>query len=313
MKKFWNYKLWWRVPIGLFSLIGVLSVICIIYGNTQRLRTRLASFNQQLSPVVKIQRRGNNWRIVNVQTRKTIVKHLDGWENIEYPDSMLLFETNHKYGFVNINTGTIDIEPQYDHAWAFSEGLAAVMNDNQVGFIRPNGTMALPMKFIFELERELKCNFQHGFCYLADSTFQYGIIDTLGNWFIEPLYDRITFGDNYFIAFKKGSLSKQIAFDGHIINEQVVDAIYKISYNINAYDEIAGCEVEHTVVNPNFFKYAMYDRYGLMNKKGEIITPPIYTGIDGLGPKLFRAILQDNYSEVLIDDKGNVVSDLAKK
>lgn len=312
MKKFWNYKLWWRVPIGLFALIGLLTVICLIYGNTQRLRTRLASFNQQLSPVVKIQRNGNHWRIVNVQTRKTIAKHVDGWKDIEYPDSMLLFETNHKYGFININTGKIVIEPQYDHAWAFSEGLAAVMNDNQVGFVRPNGTMALPMQYRFELERELKCNFRHGFCYLADSTFQYGIIDTLGNWFIDPLYDRITFGDDYFVAFKKGNFSKQIAFDGHIINEYVTDGIYDLSYTIQIYDEDAGYEVNHRVTNPDFFTYAAYDRYGLMDKNGKFLTLPIYTGISGLGPNLFRATLQDNYSEVVLDSKGNVVSDFAK-
>lgn len=311
MKK-WNYKLWWRVPLGMFALIGVLSVISALCDYTHGVETQVDPDDQQLSPIVTIQHKQGKWSMVNVQKGRTIVKNLERWENVAYPDSMLLFRTNNKYGFININTGKIVIEPQYDHAWAFSEGLAAVMNDNQVGFVRPNGTMALPMQYRFELERELKCNFRHGFCYLADSTFQYGIIDTLGNWFIDPLYDRITFGDDYFVAFKKGNFSKQIAFDGHIINDHVVDGVYDLSYNITVYDEASGCNTDRAIINPNFFVYAMYDRYGLMNKNGEFITLPIYTGIRGLGPNLFRATLQDHYSEIILDGKGHVVSTSAK-
>lgn len=40
----------------------------------------------------------------------------------------------------------------------------------------------------------------------------------------------------------------------------------------------------------------------------EMITKPIYTSIYGLSPHLFRAILQDGHSEVLIDEHGRVLS-----
>ena len=57
-----------------------------------------------------------------------------------------------------------------------------------------------------------------------------------------------------------------------------------------------------------FYEYKVSDRSGLMNSRGEFITKPIYTSIYGLSPHLFRAILQDGHSEVLIDEHGRVLS-----
>ncbi|MBO7587222.1 MAG: hypothetical protein J6T13_08635 [Bacteroidales bacterium] len=62
------------------------------------------------------------------------------------------------------------------------------------------------------------------------------------------------------------------------------------------------------VLNPDFYEYRVGCYSGLINSKGEIITPPIYTNITGISPTLFKAQLQDWNSIVIIDQKGKVIS-----
>lgn len=50
-----------------------------------------------------------------------------------------------------------------------------------------------------------------------------------------------------------------------------------------------------------------------MSATGEFITPPIYTDISGLSATLFRVRLQNYYSEILINDKGQVLTKGFKK
>ena len=61
-------------------------------------------------------------------------------------DSLTVFCDKHgRRGFLNVNTGKVVIEGQYRHAWHFSEGLAAVVDDNgKVGFINYDNEMVIP-------------------------------------------------------------------------------------------------------------------------------------------------------------------------
>ena len=64
--------------------------------------------------------------------------------------------------------------------------------------------------------------------------------------------------------------------------------------------------------NNDFYEYRVGGYSGLLNGNGEVITPPIYTDITGITPTLFKAQLQDWNSLVIIDQKGNVLSKVAK-
>ena len=54
----------------------------------------------------------------------------------DYDDSLTVFCKDNKRGFLNCYTGEIVIEPQYEAAWVFSDGLAAVKKDgSKIKFI----------------------------------------------------------------------------------------------------------------------------------------------------------------------------------
>jgi len=310
MKKIHSSRLWLRIPCTIFTIIGVIVLIFLVVAlmdNPSGRRHR--KFERSLSPVVKeVSGKKDQNNLVNSKTGKTIIKDITVDMHVSLEDSLCHFIKDGKRGFVNLNTGHVDIAPQYDHAWIFSEGLAAVVQGDKLGFIHPDGSIAIPLQFAYNKRLKRDYLFLGGYCVVADSTEQFGLIDTLGNWVIQPAYDKIAIAPDYVVASKTGEFNQQIAYDGHIINDRVIENVFDLHYDINVYDQDYGCDAERTITNQRYFKYAVYGRMGLMDQYGHFITPPIYTELYGFGPKLFRAILQDEHSEVIIDQKGHIIS-----
>lgn len=84
------------------------------------------------------------------------------------------------------------IEPQYDHAFPFSEGLAAVVVDGKIGFIDRNGTMVIEPVFDGRQATSAESGL---YVFAGDRALirdkgKYGFIDKKGTVIIEPQYDR---------------------------------------------------------------------------------------------------------------------------
>ena len=71
-------------------------------------------------------------------------------------DSLTVFcDKEGKRGYLNVNTGKVVINGQYNHAWHFSEGLAAVVADNgKVGFINYDNEMVIPAVYDYVVDYE---------------------------------------------------------------------------------------------------------------------------------------------------------------
>jgi hypothetical protein len=82
------------------------------------------------------------------------------------------------YGYVN-TSGDMVIEPQYNQAWNFVEGMARVRVDGKWGFIRPDGSVAIAPEF------DLAWDFSGGLA-LVEIDGRYGYIDTSGAYVWEP-------------------------------------------------------------------------------------------------------------------------------
>jgi len=63
-----------------------------------------------------------------------------------YSDNLLLFCDEVKYGYINAD-GDVVIEPQFDMALKFSEGLAGVKINNKWGYINSDGKIKIEPKF----------------------------------------------------------------------------------------------------------------------------------------------------------------------
>ena len=57
-------------------------------------------------------------------------------------DSLVCFSDGNRRGYFHLRDGKVVVKPKYQHAWVFSEGLAAVDENGRVKFINPQGEVA---------------------------------------------------------------------------------------------------------------------------------------------------------------------------
>ncbi|MCQ2284602.1 MAG: WG repeat-containing protein [Bacteroidales bacterium] len=247
--------------------------------------------------------------IINPTTKRTIVKDIDWCHYTDGKDTIILFAKKGKRGFCNIITNEVIVEPTtYTRAWVFSEGLAAVEKDGRIGFVDSNGKLVIGLKFSYRGNPLTKFVFHDGHCVVADANNKIGVIDPKGNWIIKPEYDDIELAKEYAIVYTKGDFKKQIDFNGKVLQEGIIDNISNIYYDSTYINSETGEPESCQVQNLEYYEYGVGRYVGLINNKGQFITPPIYTYINGVTPTLFCAILQDNYSKVFIDINGKVIS-----
>ena len=257
---------------------------------------------------------------------KWISPLLDG-EN--YDDTLTVFcDKNDKRGYLNAYTGEVVIEPQYDAAWVFSEGLAAVMKDDTIAFIDRKGEIVIPFNFRHNERRYdydyIDYVFHDGYCYMIGDNGYLGLINKSGEWCIEPAYifiSRNCMLDGYKIVAiteKEGYVDKNMNvvfpaeysdititsdgfilaqdnriwkedFEGNVIIPTMFEYIHHLEY-VTGYDE-DGDEIYE--ISDTYQCYYVDGRCGIYNiKDNEFITPAIYTDIDMLDKNLFSVELE---------------------
>lgn len=156
------------------------------------------------------------------------------------------FQANQHYGFKN-NTG-IQIEPEYQYAFDFTEGLALVQMNNLWGFIDENNDIIVPL--IYD-----RCSeFSDGKAtVIMDGKI--GVLDNKGTTLVPPECDHIEIlRNNYTIATKNG---KQALF--HHARQLTEFNFQKI--------ERMWC---------GQFFYISGDKKGIMRMDGKVLTEPIF-------------------------------------
>ena len=127
-------------------------------------------------------------------------------------------------------------------------------------------------------------------------------------WAIQPEYDNIEAYDEYVIASSAG-IRKQMTYDEKIINSFVVDNISALTYSEteryeNREGEIVYLDKE---VKTGLFSYRVGGRCGLMDANCHRLTEPLYSRIIAVDKNMYRALLLDSYSEVILNAKGEVM------
>ena len=122
-----------------------------------------------------------------------IAKPLEG-------DSLVCFSDGERRGYFHMRDGRLVVEPVYNHAWVFSDGLAAVEERNRVKFIDTTGRVVLDLGFAYRATDDGYV-FHRGHCAVNDSTGQHmGLIDCKGNWTLPPIYSNIAPIDTFWIV-----------------------------------------------------------------------------------------------------------------
>ncbi|TMV45826.1 hypothetical protein FE783_28260 [Paenibacillus mesophilus] len=167
------------------------------------------------------------------------------------------FSLGSKFGYMNA-AGTVVIEPDFDGAQPFSEGLAAVKADGKWGYIDSSGSMvALP-------QYDTISAFSEGLAVVGqyiDGKLKYGYLHKSGKLMKAPEFD-------YALPFSEGYGA---ATYGHTFFYMNQDGIYVLN---RSYEDTGP-------FSDGLSKVAKKDSYGYINKRGdEVITLQYENGGD---------------------------------
>ena len=119
--------------------------------------------------------------IYNIRTGEKLLKHVAWIAQPADKDSLVCFSNGKKRGYFSKYSGQTVIDPTYDHAWIFSDGLASVEEDGYIKFIDGTGKVIIDKKMAYIPDMEGYV-FHGGYCVVdTDDGKLCGMMDKKGN------------------------------------------------------------------------------------------------------------------------------------
>ena len=338
----------WKVMLSAVCLIAVAIGVCVLIAfykdSTQKY------FDRRLSNDVKVfsTRNGSEYFVYNQKIGKFTLKNLDWVSSRPDNDSLTVFCKDDKRGYLNVNTGEVVIKPEYDHAWLFSEGLAAVVKDNKVGFINKDNELVIPYKFDYGYRKfDVDFVFEGGLSIMTDDRGACGLIDKSGNWVVEPKYDEIYSGwrnryrvvvengkrgllvdsvfvlpleydyieyaENGVVAVKDGWM-KHLDFEGNVLHDFLTDygfSVLKYTKEIKYYKGDYGMESYYVEVLSDYATFTVSGTGGrgvIRLSDNKVIIPALYGSISMITEDRFEVYDSSSSSYLLFDLEGNIIN-----
>ncbi len=280
--------------------------------------------------------------IQNHKTGEVITKGID-WISISADeDSLMVFSQDGKRGYINRFSGEISIPAQYEKAWVFAEGVAAVAVNDSVYFIDHSGNPINGKKFHYNAKNRGYV-YHGGHCAITVDGGMMGLIDFDGNWAVKPEYDWIISECKNFWKMRKGGsqtglwyafndkaeqvtktgypvleisedlgivvtlpnhLQAIYGFDGMKSDNFMVRDIEEMTYNKPEWDENGDREVGIATL----MRYRTLDGHeGLCSSNGEIVSEPLYWSIQAVDKDTYLCTYKDTQAGVIINSKGEIV------
>lgn len=280
--------------------------------------------------------------IQNHQTGEVITKGIDWISLSADEDSFMVYSQKGKRGYINRYSGEISIPAQYEKAWVFAEGVAAVADKDSIYFIDHSGKPINGHKFRYNAKNRGYV-YHGGHCAVAIDGGKMGLIDRNGDWAVAPEYDWIVSECNNFWKMRKGGCENglwyafndkaeqvtqegyqileifedlgivatlpnhlQVAygFDGTKSDNFIVRDIEEMTYNKPEWDENGDRQVGITTL----MRYRMPDGHeGLCTVNGDIVTEPLYWEVQPISKDTYLCTYKDTQAGVIINSKGEIV------
>ena len=241
----------------------------------------------------------------NKATGKMTIRNVKiDWTQESANDSLSVFCSEGKRGYYNSFSGEIAVPAQYRRAWVFSDGLAAVQKNGNIGFIDHKGNVVIDFLFPFHGNPLSSFLFRNGVCVVANEDGKCGVIDKTGTWIVQPEYDYVSAFKEYAVVTSDG-VRKQVTYDGTVLNSFVLDDIEELTYYRDEYSK--GYDEVTVTHYTGLFAYRVGGRWGLMDAMCNRLTEPLYASISAVDGNIFRARLLDDYSEVILNAKGEIM------
>ena len=298
---------------GIWIFLAVASTPAIVAGCSKKeknVETRVSNEGLLLNDdLVAVRKNNGNISIKNTETGKITLSDISlDWTQSSGRDSLGVFCSEDKRGYYNMYTGEIAIPAQYRRAWVFSEGLAAVQKNGMIGFIDHKGNTVIGFDYPYHGNPLSEFIFKDGHCVVADTLGKCGVIDKTGAWLIRPEYESVVAFKDFAIVSREG-VRLQVGYDGKVINSFVLDSISPLEYEEVIYYENREGEMSslRKSVRTGFFSYRVGGRCGLMDSNCKRLTEPLFSTIIAESKTMFRGVLPDRFSEVILNDKGEVM------
>lgn len=328
----------WRTVAGLCGALLLCCVVSAGYDTYRRAHGRYRYYDENLGKYLEVRAfRDGTCRVYDTRTKRYTTPRLQWVASMPERDSLTVFSRNGLRGFLNVNDGRIVLQAQYDHAWVFSEGLAAVVMEDKIGFIDAAGRTVLPFSFDFP-DREFAIDylFRDGLCVMTDSRGACGLIDTAGRWAVEPLYDCIgTPHDGYRVVKREGKyglldrnldfvypleydrigfapgdqgillcrdgIQWQVGFDGAVVRPFVYESSYWLSYPTGMTTGDDGEQVMAEVLS-DYLSFQLDGKVGVMRRDdGRVVIPALYEEVTMCSETLFEVQLPGGGDFILLD------------
>lgn len=247
-----------------------------------------------------------------------------------------IFGNNERYGYLDVRTGAVAIDPQFQYAGEFSEGLAPIRNLGEVGFIDTTGKLAVSVKGTI---RNLSSAKMSNGCAIVDigGNNTYGILSHNGEWLLEPIYNHIEkcYEDCYIVKNKwceygvwsqergwlfeleydfieegmadlsfvvtKDGAHREIYCNGKVVIPFVYDSSDILSY------QVAG-RPEEEYITSEYAVFYVDKMAGLFEvSSGKVLIPAKYDGIDMLSKGVFE--VDNGGYKFLVDKNGNAIGE----
>lgn len=181
-------------------------------------------------------------------------------------------------GYISPTTGQVIIPAQYDKAWFFREGKAAVVKEGRLVFINEQGDVILDDGW--EDSGWVDHVFRNNRCVVCKDD-KLGLIDGDGHYIVYPHYIDIVTKETGYFTMNDNFFVSRYDWDGHLVQSM---CFYSIEPALDKDGYPLDCFTYHT--SPH--------HVGLMDAYGNIVCPPCYRRICGISNHLFLGYRDDD-------------------
>lgn len=277
--------------------------------------------------------------IYNPETGKILVDSIE-WLHISSGDSIAILAKNHRRAFINLNTAELITPLNYDRAWEFACNRGIMERQDSLFIFRRDGSQVNAEGLVARNQYEHQF-YQNRLPVNIDYE-RVGLLDTAGNWVLEPIYAKVETNYNKrlyntklgeecivfdfdlkpvlrgafksievdwsegLIATEHNGIQRLFDYKGKLVYKVIFKSIETLSYNTGRKDKDDKDIYEDT----DCFVYVDYNnKKGLMDKHYQVLTPPLFHSIEAQTKHVFFASFGE-YSDrfgTLIDDHGKAL------
>ena len=317
--------------------VVVLAIICSL---VRSMPTAPQTLRKQLYGE-EIGRNGLRYKIgthiYNPETGEILVDSIS-WLHISPGDTIAILAKNHRRAYINLNTAKLITPLAYDKAWEFACNRGIMSRNDSLFIFRRDGsqvntsglTAGRQYEYLFYENRlALNVDYDH-----------VGLLDTAGNWVLEPVYQKIetSYGHRLYntrlgnecivygydlkpvlrgayktievdwseglIATEHNGIQRLFDYEGKLVYQVIYKRIESLEYTHKDKD---GKDVTEET---DCYVYVDYnDKRGLMDKHYKVLTPPLFHDIEAQTKHVFFATFGEysNRFGTLIDDHGKAL------